>query len=782
MIHFRVMLMAAAMATGTAYAQTSKPAAKPASKTATATGMPAKNGTPILTIGKTLVPVHEFEYVYSKNNANAEDAFTDKSVREYVDLYTNFKLKVMNAESLRMDTAAAFKQELEGYRRQLAQPYLTEKSVTDRLVKEVYDRMKQEVKASHILLMVDPQADPKDTLKAFNKLVDLRKRALAGEDFAKLARENSEDPSAKQNDGDLGYFTAMQMVYPFESAAYATTKGQISMPVRTRFGFHIVKVVDKRQSQGQVQVAHIMIKANPGMPAEDSIAARNKVYEIYGKLRKGDSFNTLAQSFSEDQGSKDRGGVLPAFSSGNMIPSFEEASFAIKDTGAYSAPFLTPYGWHIVKLMNRKPLETYEELEPSLKTKVSKDSRSDMNRSVLMARLKKENNLIEFPKVKAKAFAKADTSLLSGKWRYKRADKAVKEVLFTIKGEPTTVGNLYDYIEKSQSANKKSNPAYLMLLGYNSLLEEKMIAYEDAHLSDKYEDYKMLYKEYRDGILLFSLMDQKVWTKALEDTTGVKEYYERNKANYKWEQRADAQIFNVVDAKTLEGVKAKLAAKRFAVAEPTFDAITFDKNANKVSEKGNTEVRKISFALKNDEAMTIEVLGFAAKGEKSGTSRKRAKAVMDSLVKQGIEAKRIMIIDGGFVKDAPKDAKPEASQKVTFAVYNSSLKALERTLNTNNPLAVQTTEGKFQKTENTTLDKVSWKVGDFTIIDDATKGRVNYIVIKALEAPRPKTLDEARGLVISDYQNELEKKWLAELRAQNPVTVNEAEVKKLIRK
>lgn len=773
-----VFLMAGALASTASML----PAQAQSAKKTTQPPAPVSSGdnTPIITIGQTAVPVREFRYVYNKNNSNADDAYTDKSVREYVELYSNFKLKVMEAERLKMDTNAAFKAELEGYRKQLAQPYLTEKSVSEHLVREAYDRMKEEVRASHILIMVDQQAAPKDTLAAYNKINGIRDRALKGEDFGKLAGQYSEDPSAKVNGGDLGFFSSMQMVYPFESAAFSTPTGQISKPVRTRFGYHIVKVIGRRPSQGQVTVSHIMIKANPGMPAEDSLEAVRKINEIYGRLQKGEKFESLATVYSEDQGSREKGGQLPAFTTGSMIPSFEDAAFNLKDTGAFSKPFQTPYGWHIVKLINRKPLETYEELEPSLKTRVQRDSRSELNRTALLVRLKKEDKLVEFPKIRDKAFGKADTSLLSGHWKYKRADKKLNDqVLFSINGENHSVSEFFDYVEKSQGANKKSTPGYLIQLAYNTYVDDQLIKYEDKHLADKYEDYRMLYKEYRDGILLFSLMDKEVWTKAIEDTVGLRSFYDQHKQNYRWDTRADAVIYNVANKKALDDVKAKIKVRRY-VASDAPENVNFNNNEFSLTSTERTNVRRIAITMQNDTTLTAEVRGLADAGEKAGLSRKRAKLVVDSLVKEGIPAKHIKLIDGGPAK---KGTKAGENRKAVVTYYSSSLKALEREMNQKDPLAVQITEGKFQKEDNPVLSKLTWRVGDYTIMDDPTgKGRITYVVIKSIEQPRSKTLDEARGLVISDYQNELEKQWVASLRAKNPVKVNEDEVKKIVKK
>ena len=295
----------------------------------------------------------EFEAIYHKNNTKNAASDT-KSLEDYMQLFINFKLKVKEAEELGLDTVSAFKNELEGYRKQLAAPYLTDNEVNDKLLKEAYERMKKDVRASHILIKCDAGALPKDTLAAYNKAISARNRVVKGEDFAKVAKELSDDPSAKDNGGDLGYFTSMQMVYPFEDVAFKTAKGAISEPIRTQFGYHIIKVLDRRPSQGQITVAHIMVRSNPGMPEEDSIAARKKIFDIYDRLKKNENFSSLALEFSDHTDSKTKGGVLPAFGTGTMVPSFENAAFALKDTNSFSMPFQTPFGWHIVKLKNRK--------------------------------------------------------------------------------------------------------------------------------------------------------------------------------------------------------------------------------------------------------------------------------------------------------------------------------------------------------------------------------------------------------------------------------------------
>ena len=261
----------------------------------------------LMTIDNKPVTKAEFIRIYNKNNTN-NNVIDKKSLEEYLDLFINFKLKVAEAESLGLDTATSFVNELAGYRQQLAKPYLVDKKVDEELMKTAYDRLKYDVKASHILIKIENVLDEKEEAAAYNKALKLRKKILKGSSFESIARKESDDPSAKSNGGSLGYFTGFQMVYPFESAAFNTPVGEISMPVKTRFGYHIIKVFDKRPTVGKVKVAHIMISVKQGSESNEKFDARKRIDAVYAKLLAGEDFAKMAQDFSDDKGSASKGG------------------------------------------------------------------------------------------------------------------------------------------------------------------------------------------------------------------------------------------------------------------------------------------------------------------------------------------------------------------------------------------------------------------------------------------------------------------------------------------
>ncbi|MCU0355837.1 MAG: peptidylprolyl isomerase [Cytophagales bacterium] len=632
---------------------------KATSPTASNTATPATNDPVIATVGGTPIHRSEFLYVYDKNDMADTASSRAKGIADYLNLYVNFKLKVKDAESLGLDTLASFKQELAGYRDQLAEPYLVDSSVVRALTREAYEHLKQEVRASHILLTVSQEAPPEDTLRVFNQISDLRKQALEGKDFNELARQHSQDPSV-----------ALQMVYPFEQAAYQTPVGSVSQPVRTRFGYHLVKVADRRPSRGKVTVAHIMVRSNPDAPEAEAQAAKQKIDEIYNRLTKqGGNWDKLCAEFSEDGNSRNKGGVLPAFSTGSTLPEFENTAFGLANAGDISQPFRTPYGWHIIKLIDRKGLETYTQLESTLRQKVTKDSRSDLNRQLLLKRLRRENQLVENAEVRKLAFAQANDSLRRAAWGYNPTDKSLPQTLFSIKNQPYSVKDFFDYVKTHQSPREKLTPAYQMQLLYDEYVNESLIKYEKAHLEDKYPDFKMLVKEYHDGILLFQRMETQVWSKSLTDTLGQKRYFEQNQDRYQWQQRVAATVYNVADNAVLTELKRRLANKPYPLTEPKYPEIAFAKNTASLTTAQKQQLDRMTEALRQDKALVLEISGHADRSEKSGTSAARIQAVSGYLTQRGVDITQFIIRDFGV--STPK-SRTDARQSAVLTSRSSS--------------------------------------------------------------------------------------------------------------
>ena len=690
--------------------------------------------------------LQEFLYVYNKNNFSRDTvANPAEDLREYLDLYINFKLKVQEAKDAGMHTEEAFIQELEGYKKQLAKPYLTESAVTEKLVKEAYERLGTEVSASHILIGLKPTAEPADTLAAYKKIMELREQILAGEDFEALARKHSEDPSAAMNGGRLGYFTALQMVYPFENAAYQTPEGEVSMPVRTNFGYHLVKVHDKRPSQGKVKVAHLMIRTPEAASPEEVNRAKEKAGEIYRKLQNGADWNQLTAQFSEDRATNSSGGELDWFGTGQMVPSFEGAAFALEEKGAISEPIRTPYGWHIIRLIDTEPLAPFEELEEELQARISRDSRAQLQEAALLARLSKENKLEENKANYKVLMEKAAAELAAGNYAPDSTEAA--KVLFHLQNETYTVGDFTAWLkENARPANKGFSEQHLRQL-YERWRKEELLTYEEAHLAEKYDDYRLLVQEYHDGILLFQLMDETVWTKALEDTAGLRTFFNANRSRYQWGERVAGTVYNAASQEVLGQVEEALPHAPFLLKEVplALEAGTPNTLAGEVVQ----ELDQLVNMLRQDTTALLEI----AIPEKYKTAATQ--------IDQHLQALEV---------DKQRYTIRTAAEEARAVLFSSSPKALEQQFNKESALTLQVTEGPFEKGEHPVVDAVSWEEGKHRLEKD---GRVYLVEVEAILPPAPKQLDEVRGQVISDYQEYLEAQWVQSLRNKYEVEVNQ---------
>ena len=514
----------------------------------------------LLTINNKAISEGEFLRIYQKNNSTGS-VIEKKSTEEYLDLFINFKLKVAEAESLGMDTLPKFKKELKGYQHQLEKPYFTDEKVSERLVNEAFDRQKFVVRASHILVMVKGNASPADSLVAYNKIKSYKKQIEAGADFATIAKQRSEDPSAKQNSGDLGYFGVFQMVYPFENAAFSTPVGGVSDIVRTKYGYHILKVVDKKAAQGQVHVAHIMVATKKDSDKETQKKSEDKINMIYSKLNEGESFKSLAQLYSDDKASSQTGGDLQWFGTGRMVPVFENTSFSLVNVGDYSKPIKTNFGWHIIKLLGKKDAVEFLSTKKELSKKIRNDMRAAKSKNAVYNRIKKEYNYKLYKNRMTDFYSLNGDSLFAGNWNRDLAKK-YKKTLFVLNDSSYNQQLFVDFIAKNTKIRRTepSTQAFINKM-YKLYIETELKNVERTYLPIKYPEYKYLLKEYHDGILLFDLTDEIVWTKAIEDSIGLANFYEKNKKSYIWGQRVEAEIYSVKDEKTLAKLKKLLSKK-----------------------------------------------------------------------------------------------------------------------------------------------------------------------------------------------------------------------------
>jgi peptidyl-prolyl cis-trans isomerase SurA len=489
----------------------------------------------LMTINDEKISINEFENIFYKNNEDIE--ITKEYLDEYIDLFINFKLKVKESKELGYDTLSSFVKELDGYKKQLSKPYLRDNNFNENLFNEALERIQFDINASHILIKIENN----DAKSALNEALSIRNQIISKEiSFADAAVKYSDDEYVLDSKGNLGYFTAFMMLYDFESVAYNTSIGEVSVPVKTQYGYHLILVNDKRKAVGERKVAHIMFKTGKGANSKKINESYKKASETYDLLTKGDKFVEVAERFSEDRSTAVKGGVLPSFGVGKMVREFEEATFSLKLPGDFSKPFQTPYGWHIVMLLEDNPVKLDDDLFLSVKQKIEKDSRSKLSNEFMITKLKdlynikiyKENfNFLRKIAVKEVSKSAWDNELLID------GDKKI----FKIESKSYSLKELSDFIINNQKKNNDFDQLYIEFLNLS------LLSYEESQLENKYPEFKNLLKEYKEGILLFDITNNNVWKKAVEDSAGLSNYFNENLSDYKWNERLDVSIFTCLN-------------------------------------------------------------------------------------------------------------------------------------------------------------------------------------------------------------------------------------------
>ncbi len=611
----------------------------------------------VMTINGQPVTRSEFEYFYHKNND--QDVVEQKSFDEYVELFVNYKLKVQEALSRGIDTTQAYKDELAGYRKQLAEPYLLNESWKEKALQEVLKNRQEEVHGAHILVRLDENASPKKVSEAYAKIDSIKMELQNGASFDSLARVKSEDPSAARNGGDLGYFGVMQMVYPFEKAAYETPVGEVAV-LRSQFGVHLLKVIDRRAARPEVLVAHIMKMFPRTMPPQLA-AAQTKPYidSVYQVLQGGMPFAEVAASASEDQYTAQNGGAYPWLNSAAQFPEeWMSVAYALKKN-EISAPFKTNFGWHIMKKLDeRSPAVADSAMQEEMREMLTRDPA----RSASFRRQQEDQWMLEENmKVNEKALSAKKTN----------------KVFITLGKQKYTVQDFNDWCQAQYGDEASFVPQKEAIDAYKRVL---ITAYEDEHLADKYADFRNLYKEYHDGILLFDVAGGEVWDKAAKDSIGLQKYFENHRAQYTWSQpHFKGAFIECADDEMLIAALKQI----------------YDHNAD-------------------IQACAEEV---------------RAKVLTDSILTPNPKIPRFHIVNGLY---APGDNNTVDRERLHLQVQPNEPRP-------NMPVRM-------------------------------TYGRV---------IAAPESFEDVRTAVITDYQNELEQKWVAELRAKFPVVLNQKELDKL---
>ena len=606
----------------------------------------------------------EFLRVYNKNIDLVKDE-SQKDLNKYMDLFVGYKLKINKANKLGLQNNAKYINELKSYRSQLSKNYTSDIKVTKALIDEGFARSQKEIKASHILINIDENANAADTLVVYNKALEIRQKAIKGEKFEDLAKQFSQDPSAKDNSGNLGYFSAFRMVYQFESAAFKTKLGEISMPVRTKFGYHLIKVNDIRDNRGDITVAHIMILKSQTKSDTENTEKEKTINDIYKKLMQGEKFESLATQFSEDKNSGPNGGLLPRFGSGQLSSEeFENKAFSLKNQNDYSEPFVSQFGWHIVKLVEKHPLKKFDEMEKELDAKIRKDDRARLITNSLTTKLRAKYMIVKDEKAYKEVKALVTDKFYTSEWKQPENIQNYIKTLFKIEQQEIKQASFLTELSSQQKANLKIKPiGNLVDFVFSNFADNQMTNYYNDNLEKEFPEFANVVEEYRDGLLLFDLMEKEIWEKAKTDSIGLKKYFSDNQAKYTWKNRADVIVISStkedVVKKAKKMIKSDISDEALKTAFNTKDVVNIMTKKEMVEEgaeasknitfkKGISDIYKV-----NDTYFVNKVVDILPSGSKK-LDEAKGKAINDYQ----------QYLEDNWVSDLKKEFKVTINQEV----------------------------------------------------------------------------------------------------------------------
>ena len=613
----------------------------------------------LFTVGEKAVSVDEFLYVYGKNK-DIGNQIDPKTPEEYLGLYIAFKRKVAEAESLGRDTIPSFLTEYNTYYRQLLKPYLTDKSVDDEIVREAYNRMSTDIRAAHIMLDLPENALPEDTAKVYKQILAIRDRLNRGESFETIARQQSSDSYSAVNGGDLGYFTVFSMVYPFENACYNAEIGKVVGPVRTQYGYHLIKVLNKRPARYRMTAAHILLLDTEDRPNPE---AAKKIQDLYKSLQAGEDFNALARKHSQDQSSLQRGGQLPAFGLNQMLPEFEDAAFGLAADGDFSEPFQTKLGWHIVKRVSREDVPAFERMQGELAGKIRRDERSNASMQAFLASLSERYQVtIDESAVnqvlKALEKGKSTAKLTKPVVTYESmkvglgGTKTISQTEFAARAIDAEARRLTSLNEPSENV-KKVDPAqaYGVL---QPMIHAALMAEAEYRLPFENATFRFLAREYREGILVFDLTREKVWDAASQDSAQLAIFFAAFQDQYQWNNRYTGTVFTTSSEKV-----AKKAADQLRRGVPA---------------------EKVARVLNAKDPLALAAQDYTALESGNNTLNNKQKLLVDMTGDSGEKVSGPLAFEDGFavvVVTETLPAGPKALSECRGQVITDLQKALE---------------------------------------------------------------------------------------------------------
>jgi len=621
-------------------------------------------GQTLVRYGNHKISKQEFLAAFHKNNTSVKA--TDKAYRDYLNLYIRYRLKVQAAFDMKLDTTAGQVTELQNFRSQIVDQYTNDESSLNAMAREAFTRSRRDLRVSYIFVAAPKNAAPADTARAWQKIQSAYQALKMGREFGETAIQFSEDPFVKDNRGEIGFITVFDLPYAMETVAYQTGVGKYSPVFRTDGGYIILKKTAERAAWGRIHVAQILLIFPYQATEKDKAETHRRADSIYRLIRSGADFGELARKFSGDNLSYQLGGVLPEFGIGKYEGGFENTAFDLKKDGDISEPYASSFGYHIIKRISRKQIPAFadQKILDDLKEKIKSDPRVAVSRKQMLQTILKQTHFQQLLVPGASLWEYTD-SLLQNKKPSPKSGITDQSVLFLLSDKKYFVGDWIAYRKSLKSVpaliNGKTNTEIFDM--YRQIVA---FDYYKAHLEKYNANFASQVSEFRDGNLLFDVMQLRIWNQASADTAGLRKYFESHSRDYWWKPGAEAIIFNA---------------------------------------PGLSSIQKIENGIEKD--------------------RSAWRRVVDSL--------------GG---------------------------------------QVQADSGRFEQKQLPGNSRV--EAGHFTeVVTNADKSVQSAYIIREYKTATPRTFEEARGLVINDYQNELENQWIAELKKKYPVVIDEAVFKAL---
>jgi peptidyl-prolyl cis-trans isomerase SurA len=724
-----------------------------------------------LQIGSKKITAEVFEKDYRR--LLESDSIRSDNKQKFLSAYIDYQLKILAAEADQLPNSPGFQDEYQSFRKELASPYLIDNVKVEALVREAYERLKFEKQVAHILVRLPANPSPSDTLIAYQKITNIQKKLQAGEDFAATAKKFSEDELSAVKGGQIGYITSLQTQYAFENAVYALEKGEVSNIVRTETGYHLIKVLEIRPNQGKIRLAHILISAAVNAPTSVQVEAKNKIDLVQKYLAKGEEpFELICKNYSEDPYSKSRGGELRRwYYSSDLSEELQDKLFGIQRLGDVTEPIRTNLGWQIFKLLDKKPLLSYEEMAEYLRQKVLTDGeRSAIIRQSFMKRVRMENN-VKVDEVNRKIAIERYAQDRIGDETY------LQLPLFSIGSTQFLIKEFYAFIV-AQQRKKLKVLGYLPTISEAFWLEEfidvNTLQAEEKHLETKYPAFKEQMQEFYEGSLFSKITEREVYEKSL-DSLRQQTYFTANTAKFTLPSRLQAKVLSADTPKTLADAMELLKNPPYPMNK-RFPDLTFGLGQSAVPEGSVKNLQELFIQLAKNKDYIVEISGHQDASEMDTLAQARISKVVAYLTKKGIGASRIIEKVEGNLRPASKTDKSK-NARISFKFYSHSMEDVVKRFNSVKPLSLEASEGLFKRGENAILDSLSWEVGKKNF---EAQGRHVFVDVKEVVPARLKSFEESRSSIIRDLQVELEKNWLIRLKERFPVVRNEEELNKIM--